>query len=46
VSATPVRPEVLAGWVRDGCQRTLELVADLDDEQLIGPQLPTVNPLL
>jgi iron(II)-dependent oxidoreductase len=38
--------EQLAGWVIDGCQRTLELVADLDDEQLIGPLLPTVNPLL
>src|SRR5689334_17679620 len=39
-------PEQLAGWVRDGCQRTLELVADLSDEQMIGPLLPTVNPLL
>jgi iron(II)-dependent oxidoreductase len=46
VSAAPLSPEVLAGWVRDGCQRTLELVADLDDEQLIGPLLPMVNPLL
>ncbi|HEY7166898.1 MAG TPA: selenoneine synthase SenA [Candidatus Binatia bacterium] len=26
--------------------RTLDLVADLDDSQLIGPQLPTVNPPL
>jgi iron(II)-dependent oxidoreductase len=39
-------PAELAGWVRDGCERTLDLVADLDDEQLIGPLLPTVNPLL
>jgi iron(II)-dependent oxidoreductase len=39
-------PEQLAGWVRDGCQRTLELVAGLGDEQMIGPLLPTVNPLL
>ncbi|HEV2451148.1 MAG TPA: selenoneine synthase SenA [Streptosporangiaceae bacterium] len=38
--------EQLAGWVIDGCERTLELVADLDDEQMIGPLLPTVNPLL
>ncbi len=36
----------LAGWVADGCERALQLVADLDDEQLIGPLLPTVNPLL
>lgn len=36
----------LAVWVRDGCQRTIELVADLTDEQMIGPLLPTVNPLL
>ncbi|MEX2621637.1 MAG: selenoneine synthase SenA [Egibacteraceae bacterium] len=39
-------PEQLAEWVRDARQRTLDLVADLDDEQLIGPVLPTVNPLL
>jgi iron(II)-dependent oxidoreductase len=38
--------EQLAGWVIDGCQRTLDLVADLTDEQMIGPLLPTVNPLL
>ncbi|HLX47212.1 MAG TPA: selenoneine synthase SenA [Streptosporangiaceae bacterium] len=38
--------EQLAGWVIDGCQRTLDLVADLDDEQMVGPLLPTVNPLL
>ncbi len=27
-------------------QRTLDLVADLEDEQLTGPFLPTVNPLI
>jgi gamma-glutamyl hercynylcysteine S-oxide synthase len=32
--------------MRDFRARTLDLVADLDDEQLIGPQLPTVNPPL
>jgi ergothioneine biosynthesis protein EgtB len=42
---TPTADE-LAGWVLDGCQRTLEIVADLSDEQMIGPLLPTVNPLL
>lgn len=36
----------LAEWVRDARQRTLELVADLDDEQLMGPYLPIINPML
>ncbi|MFN2557279.1 MAG: selenoneine synthase SenA [Nitriliruptorales bacterium] len=36
----------LAEWVRDARQRVMQLVADLDDEQLIGPMLATVNPLL
>jgi gamma-glutamyl hercynylcysteine S-oxide synthase len=39
-------PVELAEWVVDGCERTLELIADLSDAQLIGPLLPTVNPLL
>ncbi|MBI2815430.1 MAG: ergothioneine biosynthesis protein EgtB [Acidobacteria bacterium] len=36
----------LAAWVRDVLDRTLELVADLNDEQLMGPRLAIVNPLL
>ncbi len=36
----------LAAWVRDARLRTLELVIDLSDEQLMGPRLPIVNPLL
>jgi len=40
------RDAVLAAWVRDARQRTLEVVADLSDEQLMGPQLRIVNPLL
>ena len=32
--------------VREPRQRTLELVADLDDDQLLGPRLEIVNPLL
>ena len=36
----------LAEWVRDARERTFELVADLTDEQLMGPQLSTINPLL
>jgi iron(II)-dependent oxidoreductase len=38
--------EVLVAWVQDARRRTLELIADLDDRQLLGPPLPTVNPLL
>jgi iron(II)-dependent oxidoreductase len=40
------RDAVLAAWVRDARQRTFEVVADLSDEQLLGPQLRIVNPLL
>jgi iron(II)-dependent oxidoreductase len=36
----------LAAWVRDARARTLDLVADLSDEQLMGPRLAIVNPLL
>jgi iron(II)-dependent oxidoreductase len=39
-------PKVLAEWVKDARRRTLELIHDLDDEHLIGPPLPTLNPLL
>ena len=39
-------PEVLAAWVQDARRRTLVLVADLSDQQLLGPRLPTVNPPL
>ena len=35
-----------AAWVLDARQRSLDLVADLDHQQLMGPRLPTVNPLL
>ncbi|MFT5365497.1 MAG: iron(II)-dependent oxidoreductase [Candidatus Latescibacterota bacterium] len=36
----------LAVWVRDARQRTLDLVADLSDEQMMGPYLNIVNPYL
>ncbi|HLW54122.1 MAG TPA: selenoneine synthase SenA [Candidatus Angelobacter sp.] len=36
----------LAAWVRDARARTLDLVADLSDEQMMGPQLSIVNPPL
>lgn len=39
-------PALLAEWVRDARQRTLDLIADLSDDQLIGPHLSIINPLL
>lgn len=36
----------LAEWVIDARDRSLELFADLTDEQLMGPRLDIVNPLL
>jgi iron(II)-dependent oxidoreductase len=36
----------LAAWVRDARARTLDLVADLSDEQMMGPRLAIVNPPL
>jgi iron(II)-dependent oxidoreductase len=39
-------PGQLAEWVEDAGQRTCELVADLTEDQLLGPRLPIVNPLL
>jgi iron(II)-dependent oxidoreductase len=36
----------LAEAVIDTRQRSLELLCDLDGDQLLGPRLPTVNPLL
>jgi iron(II)-dependent oxidoreductase len=34
----------LVDWVQEARQRTLELVSDLSNEDLIGARLPTVNP--
>ncbi len=39
-------PELLAAWATDARDRALALIDDLDDEQVMGPQLATVNPLL
>ena len=36
----------LTAWVHDVRERTFELVSDLSDEQLMGPRLAIVNPLL
>ncbi|MGO8970627.1 MAG: selenoneine synthase SenA [Myxococcaceae bacterium] len=37
---------LLREWLVDARQRTLALVRDLNNEQLIGPRLTTINPLL
>ena len=42
----PPSIDSLIRQVRETRRRTLELVADLSDEQLLGPQLDIVNPLL
>ncbi|MGH7822272.1 MAG: DinB family protein, partial [Candidatus Binatia bacterium] len=42
-----VRPDAaaLVAWHRDARRRTLDLVAGLDDAELMGPRLPIVNPM-
>jgi gamma-glutamyl hercynylcysteine S-oxide synthase len=35
----------IVSWHEDARRRTLSLVSDLDDEQLMGPRLAIVNPL-
>ncbi len=42
----PLSPALLAECVRDARRRTLDLIADLRDDQLLGPRLSIVNPLL
>src|SRR5690349_2753083 len=39
-------PELLVSWARDARRRTLELIEDLSDAQMLGPHLATVNPPL
>ena len=41
-----VEPALLAEWASDARQKTLDLVTDLSDEQLLGPELAIVNPPL
>lgn len=38
--------ETLASWLKDARQKTLELVQDLNDEQMYGPHLSIINPLI
>ena len=46
MTATQPSAAELVAMLREARQRTLALVADLDDEQLMGPKLAIVNPLL
>ena len=43
---TPISAQTLAAWLLDARARTKLFVDNLNDEQLLGPRLPTVNPLL
>ena len=38
--------ELLIDWVADAREKTFQLVEDLTDEQMMGPKLEMVNPLL
>lgn len=42
----PVTAAELITWVREAGQRLTDLVADLGDDQMIGPRLAIVNPLI
>jgi iron(II)-dependent oxidoreductase len=44
-SAT-IATATLADWLQDARRRTLDLIGDLTDQQLLGPRLALVNPLL
>ena len=46
LSRSSVATDTLAEWTADALDRTLQLIADLDEERLLVPLLPTVNPLL
>lgn len=45
-TATPLPASQLIAYATDVRSRTLELIADLSDEQLLGPKLSIVNPPL
>src|ERR1041384_6826752 len=45
ISQTRLTTTELLDSLREARRRTLDLVADLDDQQLIGPRLRIVNPL-
>jgi iron(II)-dependent oxidoreductase len=37
---------LLAKWVSDARERTFDLISDVTDDQMMGPLLDTINPLL
>jgi len=43
---TKLKPELIASQAQDAHERTMNLIDGLSAEQLKGPQLPIVNPLL
>lgn len=45
MTETSVESAFLVEWAADVVDRTLELIVDLNQDQLISPLLPTVNPL-
>ncbi len=46
VASIPTSGSALAEWVGDARSRSFELVSDLSDDELLGPRLAIVNPLL
>ena len=38
--------DILAEWVRDARRRSIDVVADLPDDKMMGPPLPMTNPFL
>lgn len=44
--ATTSTVEEVTEWIRECRGRTIDLVADLNEEQMVGPRLATVNPLI
>jgi len=46
LSRATVSNAELGKWVRDARQRTIDLIADLTHEQLMGPHLAIINPFL
>jgi iron(II)-dependent oxidoreductase len=43
---TSFAPELLGAWASDARDQSLALVEDLDDAQIRGPKLETINPLI
>ena len=41
-----ITPQILVFQIQDAHARTLALIKDLNEQQLMGPRLPIVNPLL